>query len=552
MAALLVGCTANSGIGVAPTTTGSQPDNRPNIVLIVADDLGYSDLGAYGSEIDTPALDGLARTGVRYSQFYAHANCSPARAMLFSGMDSHVAGLGAMGGYAGPNQIGEPGYEGHLNERTVSVAELLQAAGYQTFMAGKWHLGDTAISLPSAKGFDRYFIQVKGSPPAGHFNLNGASPAARGAYIEDGVDRTGMPVATDFYSSNFYTDTLIGYLENARTSDKPFFAYLAFSAPHIPVQAPDAYIDAYKGRYDDGYDVLRQQRLSALQRIGMVRADVPATRRAPTAKPWLQLSDQERRVQARMMEVYAGAVDNLDDNVGRLVTYLHESGEFDNTVFVILSDNGAAGFSGWQSQRLLDRYNEADNTLNNLGRDGSRMFYGPGWASASSAPFYLFKRHMAEGGIRVPLIISGPPVARPGSISHALLTVRDIAPTLLELVNVRYPTETYEGRAVLAQSGRSFLSHLRGQQDSVHSATEVFGWELFKRRAVRKGRWKALLLEKPFGTGAWQLFDLATDPGEVTDLAYVAPEELAEMLTAWDQYAADNNVIISNGPLVFP
>jgi arylsulfatase len=521
---------------------------RPNILLIVADDLGYAELGAYGSEINTPAIDSIAERGIRYTSFYAHSNCSPTRAMLFSGVDSHLAGLGAMYVALGENQIGKAGYEGHLNRQTVSVAKLLQDAGYRTYMAGKWHLGKTPETLPIAKGFDRSFVQIAGSPPEGHFNLNGA----KGAYFENDIDRTGSSVSDRFFSSNFYTDKLLGYLQTEQAEEAPFFAYLAFSAPHIPVQAPDSHIDLYAGQYEQGYDVIRQRRLETMQSLGLVHQGVKVGPLAPTVKPWDQLTAQEQRVQARRMEVYAGAIDNMDDNVGRVLDYLRESKQLNNTLIMFMSDNGAAGFSGWQGERGLKRFEKADNSLDNLGRDKSMMFYGPGWAAAANPPFYLFKRHMAEGGIRVPFIVSGPEVKHRGSINQEIVTVRDVAPTLLEFARVRYPDQNYEGRKIIPQTGVSLAAQLRNQQASVHSATEVFGWELFKRRAVRKGDWKVSWSEPPFGIGQWQLYDLSADPGESNDLAKLKPKKLAEMIIAWNDYASQNNVIISNSPLVFP
>ena len=472
--------------------------------------------------------------------------------MLFSGMDSHLAGLGAMHLALGPNQKGQPGYEGYLNHRTVSFAKLLQDSGYKTYMTGKWHLGETPETMPAARGFDRYFIQTKGSPPGGHFNLEGAHPGAKGVYFEDGVDRTGTPVPDNFFSSNFYADKLIEYLDSGSESDAPFFAYLAFSAPHIPVQAPESHIDLYRGQYNEGYDRVRQRRLKTMQDLALVSRNVVLGRRAPTVRPWDQLSKDEQRIQARRMEVYAAAIDNLDDNVGRLLDYLRESDQFTNTLIVLLSDNGAAGFDGWQSEPLVNRFNNADNSLDNLGRDGSLMYYGPGWGSAGSTPFYLFKRHMAEGGIRVPLIVSGHSVKHRGSISHEVLTVRDVAPTFLDIAGVTYPAGSYKGRDILPQTGISFAPQLAGKQAAIHSVAEVFAWELFKRRGVRKGDWKAIWLDEPFGTDRWQLFDLSVDPGETQDLARKEPEKMAELIAAWDEYVLENNVIISDGELRFP
>lgn len=546
------GCAPADEARSLQANTAQPTQSRPNILLIVADDLGYAEIGAYGGEIDTPALNGLAEAGVRYTSFYAHATCSPSRAMLFSGMDSHLAGFGAMYGYEGPNQKGRPGYEGYLNSRTVSLAKLLQDSGYKTYMAGKWHLGSTPETLPAAKGFDRYFIQARGGPPGGHFNLNGARPGAKGAYFEDGVDRTGTPVPGDFFSNNFYTAKLIEYFDAGSETDAPFFAYLAFSAPHIPVQAPESHIDLYRGQYDEGYDVFRERRLDTMRRLGLVGKTKASDRRAPTVTPWAELSAEAQRIQARRMEVYAGAVDNMDDNIGRLLDHLRDTGQLDNTLILFMSDNGAAGFNGWQSDALVQRYNDADNSLENLGRDGSMMFYGPGWAAAGSTPFYLFKRHTTEGGILVPFIASGPGVAHRGSISHEPLTVRDVAPTLLEIASIDYPEGSYEGREILPQTGKSFAAQLADQQTAIHDAAEVFGWELFNRRGVRKGVWKAILLESPFGTEQWQLYDLSADPGETQDLALKEPEKLAEMVGAWNAYAAENNVILSDGPLRWP
>ena len=545
-------CTLPESTTSLQTDAEKTAQSQPNILLIVADDLGYAELGAYGGEIHTPAIDSLAETGVRYTSFYAHSNCSPTRAMLFSGMDSHLAGLGAMDRTQTPNQAGQPGYEGHLNKRTVSVAKLLQDAGYNTYMAGKWHLGKTKESLPGAQGFDRYFSQLGGSPPAGHFNLNGPRPDSKNVYIEDGIDRTGAPVADDFFSSDFYTDKLIEYIETSEENDAPFFAYLAFSAPHMPVQSPETHIDLYKGRYDEGYDVIRQRRLEKMQDLGLVEKTVALSRRAPTVTPWAKLTEEEHAIHERRMEVYAGAIDNMDDNVGRLLQHLRDTNKLQNTIILFMSDNGAAGFYGWQSAGLIKRFNNADNSLENLGRDGSMMFYGPGWGSAGSTPFYLFKRHMTEGGLRVPFIVSGPGVEHRGSISHELLTVRDVAPTLLEIAGTHYPQGIYEGRKVLPQTGVSFVAQLANKQSVIHKDDDVFGWELFKRRGLRKGEWKMLWVEPPFGTDGWQLYNLDVDPGETKDLAQEKPEKLAQLIADWNEYASENNVIIGDGPINLP
>ena len=517
---------------------------RPNFLIIVADDVGMAELGPYGSEIDTPALNALAEEGIRFTSFYAQMNCSPTRAMLLSGMDNHLAGLGTMGaGLQSPNQVGVPGYEGVLSDRVVTFARLLRDSGYRTYVTGKWHLGDAPDKLPVARGFDRSFIQTGGDPAGSHFNLD-RRPGGMGGYFEDETEVTGMPVAEGFFSSDFYTEKLIDYMRGDPEQDKPFLAYLNFTAPHIPVQAPDTHIDLYRGRYDDGYDVLRETRLAGMIEMGLFPPGTELGERAPTVTPWDALSEAARRIQARRMEVYAGAIDNMDDNIGRVIEYLKQEDLYENTVILFVSDNGAAGFFGYESGPPAERYAAADNSIENLGREGSVMFYGPGWGSAGSVPFNLFKRHAAEGGIRVPAIVSGPGVSAGGAISRSVLMVSDIAPTILELAGVEYPQGTYDGRDILPQTGKSFVPLLRDPEVVVHGDDEVLGLELWGRIAVRKGDWKLLKTEPPFRQDRWYLYNVRNDPGETTDLAGQMPEKLEEMEAAWEQFRELSNVLL--------
>ena len=523
----------------------SAQTDRPNFLIIVADDVGMAELGPYGSEIETPALDALAEEGIRFTSFYAQMNCSPTRAMLMSGTDSHLAGLGTMAaGMQSPNQEGVPGYEGVLNDRVVTFARLLQDNGYRTYATGKWHLGHTPDKLPVARGFDLAFIQTSGGPADSHFNLDGPGPDARESYFENGTDVTGMPVADDFFSSDFYTDKIIEYLRNDPEQDKPFLAYLNFSAPHIPVQAPETHIDLYRGRYDDGYDILRETRLARMIEMGLFPPGTGLSERAPTVTPWEELSDTARQILARRMEVYAGAIDNMDDNIGKIIDYLKESRLYENTVILFMSDNGAAGFFGYNERRAAARFANADNSIENLGRDGSIMFYGPGWGSAGSVPFDLFKRHATEGGIRVPAIVSGPGVGAGGAISRSVLTASDVAPTILELAGVEYPEGSYEGREILPQTGKSFTPLLNDPGARIHGEDEVIGLELWARIAVRKGDWKLLRTEPPFREDRWYLYNVKEDPGETTDLSGRMPEKLEEMVAAWERYRTESNVIL--------
>ena len=516
---------------------------RPNFLIIVADDVGMAELGPYGGEIDTPALDALAVEGIRFTGFYAQMNCSPTRAMLLSGMDNHLAGLGTMGGMQSPNQEGVPGYEGVLSDRVVTFARLLQDNGYRTYVTGKWHLGHSPDKLPIARGFDRSFIQTGGGPADSHFNLNGR-PGGMSGYFEDEVEVTGMPVSDGFFSSDFYAEKLIDYMRSDPQQDKPFLAYLNFTAPHIPVQAPDTHIDLYRGRYDDGYDVLRHVRLAGMIELGLFPPGTQMAERAPTVTPWEELSDAARSIQARRMEVYAGAIDNMDDNIGKVIEYLKQEDLYENTFVLFMSDNGAAGFFGYNEGPAAQRYAAADNSIENMGREGSVMFYGPGWGSAGSVPFSLFKRHAAEGGIRVPAIVSGAGVSAGGAISHSVLMVSDVAPTVLELAGVQYPQGTYDGREILPQTGKSLVPLLRDPETVVHGDDEVLGLELWARIAVRKGDWKLLKAEPPFREDRWYLYNVRNDPGETADLASRMPGKLEEMEAAWEQYRERNNVLL--------
>lgn len=520
---------------------------RPNFLVIVADDLGFSDIGAFGGEINTPNLDRLAHAGTRLTDFHSAPACSPTRAMLLTGTDHHVAGIGTMLEVAAPGFRGAPGYEGYLNDRVVALPELLRDAGYLTLMSGKWHLGNTIERSPWARGFERSFALL----PAGasHYSANaggGFSPVPT-LYTED--DRF-VTVGDDFYSSDHYTDTLLRYLgERPEDDDRPFFAYLPFQAPHWPLQAPEESIAAYRGRYDAGPDVLREERLAALKRLGLCPADVVAHPVVADGAPeWADMTAEERALSARTMEVYAAMVDRMDWNIGRVIDYLADTGELDDTVVIFLSDNGAEGamveampLRGAEIAARIARY--CDNSLDSLGGPTSFAWYGPRWAQAATAPSRLHKAFTTEGGIRVVGFVTWPGFARKGEIGTAFTTVMDIAPTVLELAGTAHPGTVYRDREVAPMRGRSLVPYLSGASDAVHDDHTGTGWELFGRRAIRQGDWKALHLPAPYGPGAWQLYDLSRDPGEIDDQAAARPEKLAELLELWDRYVEENGVI---------
>jgi arylsulfatase len=537
-------------VDAADQVQTDQTNKRPNILLIVADDLGYSDLGSYGGEINTPVLDALAQQGMRYTDFYVSPTCSVTRSMLLSGTDNHVAGLGNMGEFNSPNQMGQPGYEGALNKRVASVAELLQDNGYHTYMAGKWHLGLKPDQIPHARGFERDFSLLVGG--GSHFNdgwnLEWQTPNA--PYTEDGRPVKKLP--KDFYSTKAYTDKTIQFIEEGRKDSDPFFAYMAFTAPHGPLHVPDDWLRRYKNRYDEGWDGIRQQRLARMQELGIVDEGVNDADRLYFLPRSTALVPAARVMQGRKMELYAAMVEYMDDQIGRVFDYLKEIGEYDNTIVIFISDNGAegndlrsmvAGKPGTMGY-LHAMNNFAEDGHNSLGRKGTYAEYGPAWAQVSMVPFRIYKGWVSEGGIRSPLIISGPGVKGSGELNKkAVLHVMDIAPTLLELAGIEHPA-TYMGRDIEPMQGKSWVGMLEGDTQSPRTSEDWIGWELFGNRAIRQGDWKITWLYEPLGTEDWQLFNLAEDPGEQQDLSTKFPGKRQELIALWDEYVKTNGVIL--------
>lgn len=528
-------------LGLIAVGSSHAADKRPNILLIVADDMGYSDIGPFGGEIDTPNLDALAKSGMRFTDFHTSASCSPTRSMMLSGTDNHLAGVGSMGETITPGQKGKRGYEGYLTDRVVSIPTLLRDAGYYTAMAGKWHLGEEPEQDPFHRGFEKAYTMLQGG--ASHFDDEWMLSANyTPTYRENGV-RTHVPKG--FYSSEFYTSKLIEYL-GERPAEKPFFGYLAFTAPHDPLHAPDDWVDKYKSRYDAGYDALRQTRLEQLKGLGFIGEDAKPFPRLPSIPAWAELTDEQKKVEARKMEVYAAMIANMDHQIGRLFALLKKTDQWENTLVIFLSDNGANGFHMHQYPGTDEAWVErnSDNRFENLGRQYSRMAAGPAWAQVSMTPFRLFKTVVAEGGIRSPLIVAGPGVEKPGSYSGAFSHVMDLAATILEASRTPHPGNTYKGRKVEPLRGQSLLPVLGGKAKVVHEDDTAVSWELFGMRAVRKGDFKLLRLVAPFGADEWQLYNLAKDPGETVDLSGRMPELRSEMIEIWKRYSKETGVIL--------
>ena len=414
---LFLGLMLLSGCDDSPSSEGLPP----NILLIVADDFGYTDLRAFGGEIDTPNLDALIENGVTFSRFHTAPFCAVTRAMLLSGNDNHIAGMGSQ-----DLRTGLFGYEGHLTDRIVTIPQVLKQAGYSSGVAGKWHLGKQPEDLPDRKGFDHSFVLLDGG--GNHYSNRGIFPTVPVSHYRENGDTASWPDGA--YSTDLYTDKLIEYIDEAAGQGKPFFSYAAYTTPHWPLQVDEEYRQKYEGMYDAGYDALRLKRFNRMKEMGFLREEDELPELHPRVTPWDSLSVEKQRFEARKMELYAGMVDNMDANIGRLMNHLKEIGEFENTVIVFLSDNGAAAedfyYHPYFGPFLQEHYTEE---YSKMGSEESFISYGPQWAEAGSSPFKYFKGYTTQGGINTPLLISGPGIEKNGSVVHAFATVMDLAPT---------------------------------------------------------------------------------------------------------------------------
>lgn len=521
--------------------------------------------------------------------------------MIMTGTDHHIAGLGNLiewtniSGQNGPKgsamstapQRGMPGYEGYLNERVVALPELLRDNGYHTLMAGKWHLGLTPERTPYKRGFERSLAHLPAC--SNHYafepQLQGDDETPtflEASYIalhtED--DHYVKKLPEGWYSSDGYGDKMLEYLQDWNKANqeakgnkgddddnerRPFFGYLPFTAPHWPLQAPREYIDHYRGVYDDGPDELRQKRLQRLKELGMIRDDVEAHPVvADEVKEWADYTPEEKKLSCTAMEVYAGMVESIDANVGKVVNYLESIGELDNTFVCFMSDNGAEGaayeaYPLVQSGVLPHLQQYYDNSLDNLGNYNSFIWYGPRWAQAATAPSRLYKAYTTEGGVRVPFVARFPQnasaanidnsVAGQNTITDQFATVMDLAPSILDMAGISHPAPTYQNREVVPMRGKSFYPWARGSSPRIHEKDFIQGWETCGRAALRYGDWKIVYIPKPKGPERWQLYNLERDPGEIHDLAESEPERLGQLLKLWDQYVLETGVIPLNPDL---
>ncbi len=521
---------ATSGAALA-----AAPPARPNILVVLFDDVGFTDFGAYGSTSRTPNIDRLARRGAMLSRYYTSPFCGPSRAMLMTGMDNHQTGMGTLVETLKPELRSSPGYTMTWQRSQKTIGTLLSGAGYRTYVTGKWGIGETGANLPNAFGFDRSYVM----------DATGGSNYDRKPYLP-GYDRVhwyedGKPIElpADFYSSRSLVDKMIGYIDQGDTK-RPFFAYLALQAVHIPVQAPKAYIDAYNGRFDVGWDRMRQQRHQRAIALGLVP---PGTRLPPapaTHRAWDSLSAEEKAHAARKMQVNAGMMEAADAHIGRLLKHLEDTGQLDNTIVIVTSDNGPesaetefAGLAG-VAAGALNLVEGFDTSPGNLGQPNSLTAIGPEWASVSAAPFNLYKFYASEGGLRVPLVVAGPGIAARG-ILPAPVHVTDLVPTLLAAAGVDYDPASFYGRSVFPV--------LAGASATAYAPNEGFGFEVSGNAALFRGQWKITRNFPPRGDSQWRLFDISADPGETIDLSKQQPQLFKRMLADYEAYAKQVGVV---------
>jgi len=512
--------------------------SRPNILLIVLDDVGMTDIGSFGSEIETPNLDLLAKTGIKLNQFYTAPTCSPTRAMLLTGVDNHIAGLGNMHEELAPNQKGQPGYEGYLNNATISMAEVLKQYGYSTHMTGKWHLGLNKDNSPAAQGFDNSYALLHGG--GGHFDDLGlfGKPAK---YRENGEE---VSLPKDFYSTKFYTEKLISYLDEEKNKEKPFFAYLSYTSVHWPLQAPKKSIAKYKNTYQQGYEQLAEARLKKSSELGIFPKNSQLPPLLDGEPSWNSLTKEQRLIEERNMEIYAAMLDDVDIYIGKLLDYLKSVNKLDNTLIFAMSDNGAEGHNTKHGLSELIPWIEkcCDNSYSNMGNADSYLLIGPNWTRASVGAARLSKGFAHEGGIRSPAIIKFPraykTTMKENSVLSSFITVKDVMPTFLNIVDIPKPNKSNTSHHLKNMSGRDFLSSQK--------FTIEMGWELMGRKAYRYENWKIVNAQPPYGTGEWELYKLNEDPLEQHDLAKLNHMQLKIMVEKWNNYANNNGVILPN------
>ena len=548
--AALISFTLSQPVLAQKASDKAAKGKKPNFIVILADDLGWADLGVMGSEIRTPNLDRLAGRGTLMSQFYTAPTCAPTRAMLMTGLSNHEAGVGTQHSQQVANQLGSVVYDAQLHDGIVTVAEGLKSAGYQTMMSGKWHIGRKMAQYPHSRGFDRSFVLLEGG--ASHFeDMMGLNPAEPPRYIDDGKFIDKLPEG--FYSTTHYTDKMLGYFDQ-RDKTKPFFAYLAYTAPHDPLQVPDNWLNVYRGVYDDGPEKVRARRIEKLREkdlfpeTAVLAEGLALPRIFPGAKkPWDERSLHEKRVDTRPIEIYAAMVEILDQNIGRLIDHLDAQGELENSYIIFMSDNGASAVTPLAYPETSREWLHEERNMhpNHAGRAGSHTYIDAEWAQVLNGPNRLFKAMMMEGGIRAPLIIAGPQVTQ-GAFNKQIGHISDITPSLYELAGLEaHNMPIYADKP--KPRGQSLVPVWQGR--TMLRDAPIFG-ELFGNSMVRDGDWKLVKMDPPFGDGDWALFDMKNDPGESENVIATHPEIAAQLQNAYEKYAEEVGIIAPQPPII--
>lgn len=509
---------------------------KPNVVLILVDDAALMDFGAYGGEAATPHIDQLAKQGTMFTNYHTSPSCAPSRAMLLTGCDSHLTGVPNLPLFLPPDQVGKPGYEGILNNKVKTVATRLKQNGYRTYITGKWHMGHTENTLPNKRGFDRSFI----------LDASGADNYEHKAYLPTQdtppwyEDDVAITLPDDFYSSRNLVDKMMQFMEEDPNTKDPFFAYLAFQAIHIPVQAPKEFVQKYEGVYEEGWDVLRQRRFEKAKTLGLVSPTAQLGEMLPIFNKWDSVSEADKKRKAKAMAVNAAMLEAMDFHIGRYMEYLKEKGQLDNTVFVVTSDNGPEGSdpSLVPGMNLWLKSVGYHTDYERLGEKGSWNFIGSEFASAAAGPSAFFKFYAGEGGLRVPLIISGANLPS-AQTKNALTFVTDVTPTILDIVGV----ESNSSTGGIPFTGRSLFPIIENQVNQVYDADEPIGIEAAGHAALFKGANKIVRNGPPFGDGEWRLYNLENDPGETKNLAASAPQLFEELMTDYKDYTVKFKVL---------
>ena len=494
-----------------------------NIVIILADDMGYSDIGCYGGEIKTPNIDKLASQGLRFTQFYNSARCCPTRASLLTGIYPHEAGMADMV-VTGPEKSVPGPYQGYLNNQCVTIAEVLKKAGYYTAAVGKWHVGEERPHWPIDRGFDNYIGLISGA--ANYFDITRTkAPGVKRVFARDSTAY--IPPEKGFYMTDFITNSAIDYLKIAKTKDQPFFLYLAYTAPHWPLQALQKDIEKYRGKFLKGWDILRKERLERMKQIGIINEDMILSDRDEEVQAWDSLSDEQKDEMDMLMAIYAAQIDRMDQGIGKVMNQLKDMGASENTLIFFLSDNGACHEGGIWGGDFWGNFWEGKAVP---GSKDSYHSYGRSWANLSNTPFRMFKHWVHEGGISTPLIVKWPgKVQSKETITNQKGTVMDIMATCCDVANAKYPNE-FEGHKIVPLRGKSLSPIFNGQERD--DLGPIF-WEHEGNAAVRTGDWK--LVSKD--SGGWELYNMSNDRTEMNDLTEQNEERSEKMLEIYKHWA---------------